>query len=214
MPKETPRLQQKEVKLRPRSTPKQARSRERVDMILDATEQLVAEEGYEKVTAQKISAVTNISPGVLYHYFPGKYGIFAAVVHRAFTRLEEMMREIGDGTSDEARYPEYVETVVEALSKHFRRNRSAMLLWQSLEHTPQMEPITSELTSVAIERNMRMLKFHFPEMPTQMVQIKARTMKVICFVLLHESLLLPPREARAVLDELKLLLRALPGQTI
>jgi AcrR family transcriptional regulator len=207
----TARLQEKEQKLRPRSTPKQARSRERVDHILDITEQLVSEFGYETVTAQKISAVTEVSPGVLYHYFPGKYGIFAAVVHRAFIRLEAMMREIGEGTAGES-YPEYVDTVIDALGRHFKRNRSAILLWQALEHTPQMESITSELTTIAIERNMRTIRHHFPGLPEPLVAIKARTMKAISFELLRESLFLPPKQARAILDELKALLLALPGE--
>lgn len=204
-------LQQNKQKLRPRSTPKQARSRERVDHILDVTEQLVSEHGYETVTAQKISAATEVSPGVLYHYFPGKYGIFAAVVHRAFIRLEAMMRETGEGTGDES-YPEYVDSIIDALGRHFKRNRSAILLWQALEHTPQMESITSELTAIAIDRNMRTIRHHFPSLSDFEIAIKARTMKAISFELLRESLFLPPKQARAILEELKTLLLALPGE--
>lgn len=206
-------LQQNQQKLRPRSTPKQARSRERVNHILDVTEQLVSEHGYETVTAQKISAVTKVSPGVLYHYFPGKYGIFAAVVHRAFIRLEAMMRESGEGTGDES-YPEYVDAIIDALGRHFKRNRSAILLWQALEHTPQMESITSNLTMIAIERNMRTIRYHFPELSDSQIAIKARTMKAISFELLRESLFLPPRQSRAILEELKALLIALPGKGV
>ena len=65
--------------LQARNKPQQERSRKRVNFILDMAEQLVMEKGFESVTAQMISKETNISPGVIYHYFPGKHGIFAAV---------------------------------------------------------------------------------------------------------------------------------------
>ena len=195
--------------LNPRSTPKQARSRERVDYILDTTEQLVMQHGYEVVTAQMISEATNISPGVLYHYFPGKHGIFAAVVHRAFVRLEILMREIGEGSAEEITYPEYVDRVVEGLAKHFQRNRSAMLLWQALEHTPQMEPVTSELTSVAIERNQRTIRTYAPTLDDSTAYTRAITMETVSFALLRETLFLKPKQKRAILAELKRLLIAL-----
>ena len=194
--------------LKPRSTPKQARSRERVDYILDTTEQLVSQHGYEVVTAQMISAATNISPGVLYHYFPGKHGIFAAVVHRAFVRLEIIMREIGEGSPEQS-YAEYVDHIVERLAQHWQRNRAAMLLWQALEHTPQMEPVTSELTAAAIERNQRTIRTYSPELDKKTVYIKAVTMETVCFSMLRETLFLKPRDKKAILRELKTLLLSL-----
>lgn len=194
--------------IKPRSTPKQARSRERVDYILDTTEQLVQQHGYEVVTAQMISEATNISPGVLYHYFPGKHGIFAAVAHRAFMRLEIMMREIGEG-SEEDSYTDYVECVVEQLAKHFQRNRSAMLLWQALEHTPHMKPVTSEMTAAAIKRNKRTINNFSPGLDSTTVYTKALAMETVSFAMLRETLFLKPKEKKAILRELKNLLISL-----
>jgi len=199
----------KTKQLTPRSTPKQARSRERVDYILDTTEQLVLQHGYEVVTAQMISEATNISPGVLYHYFPGKHGIFAAVVHRAFVRLEIIMREISVDSPPQQDYADYVDRVVEHLAKHYQRNRSAMLLWQALEHTPQMEPVTSELTLAAIERNQRTINIYAPELDKMTTYIKALTMETVSFSMLRETLFLKPKEKRAILQELKNLLISL-----
>lgn len=199
----------KTKQLTPRSTPKQARSRERVDYILDTTEQLVLQHGYEVVTAQMISEATNISPGVLYHYFPGKHGIFAAVVHRAFVRLEIIMREISVDSPPQQDYADYVDRVVEHLAKHYQRNRSAMLLWQALEHTPQMEPVTSELTLAAIERNQRTINIYAPKLDKMTTYIKALTMETVSFSMLRETLFLKPKEKRAILQELKNLLISL-----
>lgn len=196
----TPR---KQKALKPRSTPKQARSRIRVDFILDETEKLVEANGYDVVTAQMISEATKISPGVLYHYFPGKHGILAAVVQRAFERLEILMKKVGEASSDNESYESFVDRIVEALLKHWRKNQAAMLLWQALEHTPQMEPITVELKKRAIERNHRTITAYFPAMDDAEVHIKAIMMQAISIALLRETLFLKPKERKALTAETK-----------
>jgi AcrR family transcriptional regulator len=192
--------------LRPRSLPSQARSRQRVDIILDVTEKLVQKKGYEVVTAQMIAAATNISPGVLYHYFPGKHGIFAAVVQRAFERLEALLRQIVDTEPDHESYEAFVDRVVDALVVHWRTGRSAMLLWQALEHAPYLLPITAELKRRAIERNCLTLKRHFPGMRPRDIRMKALIMQAISFTLLRESLLVAPKDRDQLIRETKLLL--------
>lgn len=195
--------------LKPRSTPKQSRSRERVDYILDVTEKLVTQSGYEVITAQMISEATNISPGVLYHYFPGKHGIFAAVVRRAFERLEALMLSIGDADPAREPYTGYVDRVVDQLAVHWKKNRSAMLLWQALEHTPQMEPITAALKKRAIERNQQTIKTYFPHLSSKDVYIKAVVLQAVSFSLLRETLFVKPGERASMLAEIKRLLVSL-----
>lgn len=195
--------------LRPRSLPSQARSRQRVDFILDVTEKLVQKKGYEVVTAQMIAAETRISPGVLYHYFPGKHGIFAAVVQRAFARLEALMRQIGDTEPERESYATYVERVIDVLVIHWRTSRSAMLLWQAIEHAPYLLPITAELKRRAIERNRSTLKKHFPRMRPREIQTKALVMQAISFTLLRESLFVSGKDREHLISETKLLLVAL-----
>lgn len=195
--------------LKPRSLPSQARSRQRVDFILDVSEKLVHKKGYEVVTAQMIAAATNISPGVLYHYFPGKHGIFAAIVQRAFARLEALMRQIGDADPANEIYEEYVSRIVDALVQHWRASRSAVLLWQALEHAPQLTPITAELKRRAIERNRATLKAYFPELKPRDVYVKALVMQAISFALLRETLFVEARERSTLIGETKRLLVAL-----
>jgi len=150
--------------LEPRSAPRQARSRKRVGYILDTAEQLVMKNGYEVVTTQMISQATGISPGVLYHYFPGKFGIFAAVVKRAFERLETRMRESFTDILGEKSYPELIDWVVDDLIEYWQENKAAMLMWQSLQHAPQMDPVTNMLKKGSIMRNVQMIRTYFPKM--------------------------------------------------
>ena len=193
-------------KLEPRSLPRQARSRKRVNYILDTAEQLVLQFGYAAVTTQMISQETKISPGVLYHYFPGKHGIFAAIAQRAFLRLEERMRDLY-ATIEQSRSQEaFLQEVVTSLVAFWRDNRAAILVWYSLEYDPQMDPVTSAAQQAAIRRNSVLIRHYRPELSKNDVAIKALILEEVSLCLLRQTLILKPRERNRLITELKELL--------
>ena len=191
------------IKLEARSRPQQERSRKRVEYILDTAEKLVMTLGYESVTAQKISQHTNISPGVIYHYFPGKHGIFAAVAQRAFLRLEIRMREIYVKAAPKKPLSELMGEIIDDLAKYWLENKGELAMWQALEHSPAMNPVTSVLKEKAVQRNTGLIKAYFPKMKPADIRIKAIIMEEISFCLLSQLFTLKPRDARRLIAELK-----------
>src|ERR1700736_5178789 len=63
------------TRARPRKAPKQERSREMVETILEAAARVFVREGYARATTNRIAAAAGISVGSLYQYFPGKDAI-------------------------------------------------------------------------------------------------------------------------------------------
>jgi len=169
----------------------------------------VLDRGYEVVTTQMISEVTSISPGVLYHYFPGKHGIFAAVARRAFEQLEFKMRDLYTRASSSMPVGELIDDIVDALVVHWHENKGAILLWQALESTRQMDPVTQLLTRKSIERNSMLISVYLPQTPKDNVRIKALIMKEICFSLLRQMLLLEKTDGERIVAELKTMLKNL-----
>src|SRR4051794_12631179 len=55
-----------------RKTPKQARSKELVDAIFEATARILPKVGSYGVTTKKIAEIAGVSIGSLYQYFPNK----------------------------------------------------------------------------------------------------------------------------------------------
>lgn len=51
-------------------------------VLLTATERVFAEKGFRAATTNQIARVAGVSIGTLYHYFPTKEALVAAVVHR------------------------------------------------------------------------------------------------------------------------------------
>jgi AcrR family transcriptional regulator len=67
---------------RPRREATQARAQDTVDVILVATDRVLARVGLDEATTREIAAVAGVSIGTLYRYFPTKDALFLAVLQR------------------------------------------------------------------------------------------------------------------------------------
>lgn len=61
--------------------------------ILDVAGALFAENGYNAVSTHAVARACGVSEGLLFHHFPSKAEIYAAVVERRLDRLEEAMHQ-------------------------------------------------------------------------------------------------------------------------
>jgi len=66
----------------PRKSPRQARAKATVDAIVEATTQLLLQEGYERFTTARAAERAGVSIGSLYQYFPNKAALATAVIDR------------------------------------------------------------------------------------------------------------------------------------
>ena len=66
----------------PRKSASQARSRQTVEALLEATARVLVKDGYDRASTNKIAAVAGVSIGSLYQYFPSKEALVAAVIDR------------------------------------------------------------------------------------------------------------------------------------
>lgn len=91
-----------------RRQPTQERSRFTVASILQAAAELIAAEGFDRASTNRIARRAGVSIGSLYQYFPNKEAILGAllekhhrevhdVVHRAVLQLEEAAVPLGEG---------------------------------------------------------------------------------------------------------------------
>ncbi len=74
-----------------RHHPKQARSQQRVDHLLDVAAQVFEESGYAAATTNGIAARAGVSIGSLYQFFPNKEAIMNALVERYLDELQQVM---------------------------------------------------------------------------------------------------------------------------
>src|SRR5262245_4918462 len=70
-----------------RSTPQQARSSETLEMILDAAERVVREEGHQALTVARVARVAGFAVGTMYQYVTTKEALLLRVEERNWARL-------------------------------------------------------------------------------------------------------------------------------
>lgn len=104
----------KESTIRARRTPKQKRSHDMVDVILDATAQVLMEEGYEKATTNRIAAKAGVSIGSLYQYFPNKEALVLELNNR-YGRRELMLLKSKFQKISDAPLPVAIRELIKAM---------------------------------------------------------------------------------------------------
>lgn len=70
------------MQVTPRKTPRQRRAKVTVDAIVEATTQVLLEQGYDKFTTARAAERAGVSVGSLYQYFPNKAALASAVVDK------------------------------------------------------------------------------------------------------------------------------------
>ncbi len=80
-----------------RRTPKQQRSRQTVDFVLDAVQLVIKRHGTGAITTNRIAEAAGVSVGSLYQYFPDKRAIFTALHDR---HVDEVRRVIERAMTD------------------------------------------------------------------------------------------------------------------
>ena len=163
------------VPLEPRKIPRQARSRDTFNAIVDACSQVLAAGSYDALTTNGISERAGVSIGTLYEYFPNRESIVAALVANACDRLVTRMRRAIEEAAEMGAFPgtrHLLATGVETLSA--RENgfrvllRDAPFVAQLPAFRATREALT-ELCQMVRERAERQLNLPSPELDTWLI---------------------------------------------
>lgn len=108
--------------------PTQARSRERVERILDATAQLVLVDGIDGLTTRSIADAAELPVASLYQYFSDKEAVLLALCERDMAEMDDQVAR------DLAAVPDLtiaimVETAMRAFVKVYHRRPAFMQIW-------------------------------------------------------------------------------------
>jgi len=77
---------------KPRKYARQARSRATVDALIEATARILAKEGFDAASTNRVAEEAGVSIGSLYQYFPCKEALVAAVIDRHNQQLMGVAR--------------------------------------------------------------------------------------------------------------------------
>lgn len=126
--------------------------------ILEAARHLVAQEGLEKLTVDRVAEQAGIAKGTVYLYYRSKDELLKAVLTSIFARLTSRMREAVD--SAEA-FPEQLRAFIKA---GFAEMDSHQAFFRALIARPEAAPPPHDETVVRmIEEHLEILASWFQE---------------------------------------------------
>ncbi len=192
--------------LKPRRAPLQQRSRERVARILDATAKLIAQGGLEAVTTNGIARKAGLPVGTLYQFFPHREAVLQALIESQLASLDAPLRPLlapGPLSLDQR-----VERVVDVLHRTYRRLPALAHLMHAARGDPRVSPLSRANNEKVSGWVVPLVHQYAPGVPPARARAVATATVEAADALLMAALREQrPARARALLDELKAMLR-------
>lgn len=118
-----------------RRKPRQARSQERVNRILDVAEELFASQGYAATTTNAIAVQAQVPIGSLYQFFPDKAAILQALALRYAEMLHQELVFIDAAEAVTLPLADYVNQLIDTTNRFFTDNPSYYAIFMEVQGT-------------------------------------------------------------------------------
>jgi AcrR family transcriptional regulator len=190
-----------------RNPPIQARSRERLRLVLDVADELLATEGAAGFTTTRVAAAAGIPVGSVYRFFDDKEAIVEALAVRYWRDFDDLVAGVAEADERDP-LADPAGAVLEALAAGFRGRPGFLALWYGGLRTERVRDSTRHARTAIASSIERMLAVHWPT-ASEHARARAATMVVLAGDgLLREAFRLDRSGDSSVLGEGKLMLDA------
>jgi AcrR family transcriptional regulator len=188
--------------------PRQDRGLQRVELILDAAEALIAEFGVEATSTNAIAERAKTSMGSLYHFFPSKEALIEALARRFAERKRELNAKAVP--VDRARMPleEVVERVVDGHARFLAESPAFVPIYDAVTQGRAAACMNEELVEAIVGQVRDFLAARFPAMRAQDRNTAALLSVTTVHGVLLTAMRLSPKASGPLLRELKRMLVA------
>jgi AcrR family transcriptional regulator len=121
-------LAQLSATVRHRRLPSQARSRQRVQRLLDTADALIGAQGFGALTIPVLASSAHVPVGSIYQFFPDKSAIVDAVAARYMQMFLVELEQLSERIV-KLRWEAAVETVIEHFAGMYRAHSTFRELW-------------------------------------------------------------------------------------
>ncbi|MCF4098972.1 TetR/AcrR family transcriptional regulator [Maritalea mediterranea] len=190
-----------------RRIPKQARSRQKVDMILRTARQLIGAHGNDAVSMREIAAKAEMPISTIYQYFPDKSALLHLIMQHYLDLTRDQLRAHFDAVSSTEQFLTQIDPAIDDFFDLFQQDPALAVLWGAMQADPKLcslEAETSQSNAVYLSNKLTDLAPH----------IEADAAKLALWHMLHSvstsaqlALYMSKKDRDRLADELKLTLR-------
>ncbi|MER6563351.1 TetR/AcrR family transcriptional regulator [Streptomyces sp. NPDC001027] len=190
-----------------RRTPRQARSRARLALMLEAAERILVAEGVEALTTTRVAAEAKVSVGSLYQYLPDRNAIIDALATGYFARLEGVMDDLVRAAAQE-RWDDPVGVLIDTYAEVYRTEHGFRALWFGSGLTERTRAADREHKGRMADGIRRVLRALGVAGDDESLARAGHTAILAADALAQEAFRRAPEGDALLLDEAKTMLRA------
>jgi len=199
--------------VRMRRPPQQARSRARVQRLLEAADHVLATDGYAALTVRRLAEEAGVPVGTIYQFFTDKSAVVDALARRYIGEFDDMI-ELLVGDAESRTWDDVVDTVLDAAIEMYRSRPGYLALWIGRHLSVELQQ-ADEANNAAIAAGLRriLVAQHGlidDERLARSCQVAVQTTDA----LLQLAFRTDPRGDDAILDEARRLQRLYLGDII
>ena len=192
-----------------RRVPLQQRGQHTLEQILHAAQQVIADEGLDKLTTKRIAAQAGLSVGSVYEYFPNKEAVLCALVGQWFDQLLAALDACHPGRSGVKDLVGYLEQMLDVIRQVYVAQPALGALISALDAIPALQELViqhDERITVALTQGCSVI---VPTVPLAEVRDFARSLAVMTHEFLTEALVRNPSRDRQTTLYMKVCLFAM-----
>lgn len=194
------------VQEKKRRVPRQKRSQQRYQTILDVAAQQFATQGFETTTMEAIAAEAGTSIGSLYQFFPNKIELFRAMAHQYVEHVEEIFPSIIEGVTRE-NWSSVLDGAVDFFAELWVSDPVLKALWVNFHLYEEVAAEDEALLRKFIASIDTILSRTAPELMARKRQSVATTLVRTIQSMLLMSSRENPNMGLAILEETKIMLK-------
>ena len=179
-----------------RRIPQQQRSRQKLQLALDAADELLAHEGAGALSTTRIAERAGMSVGTVYQYFPDKEAIAEALARRYWAEFAALIDEAAARAESDP-----VGSLLDALADGFRSRPGFRALWFGGLRTERVREVTRPTRDAVAATVTALLARHWPGSSRAQYGKVARMVVLVGDGLLREAFRISERGDRLVLSE-------------
>ncbi len=156
-----------------RRLPKQKRSRQRVERILEAAAQVFAEVGYEAATTHAIASRAGTAIGSIYQFFPDKLAIFHALEERHMEQVRAIHAQLMTPQMAQLPLEQMVQQMLETFAVYFEHPGPKVVYIQYFVAPQMFKYFDDSFTQGLIQDFANQLKLRNPALSPEKSQLLA-----------------------------------------
>ena len=161
-----------------RRVPKQARSQDRFDKIIEIAANLFLEQGFDGTTTNEIARRADISIGSLYQYFNNKESIVAALADRYVEALRKVTTNVVRTDVAELSTATAVDALLDPILEFHLSYPEFRTLWLGTEVSPELRVSMRAMDDEFLGRVEELLKARVPGIPRESAKIVVTVIEV------------------------------------